>query len=99
METDETKLTGQAVRLQFKGLRFRAPSSDCPLDAYFMMYLVPEGARKLLLHKSEPIAEKYPLWKAFLVPLSHFSFSSASCSIEIVVYNYNVNREYVSVSY
>ncbi|KAL3982816.1 Copine family protein [Acanthocheilonema viteae] len=93
LETYETKLSSQAVHLQFKGHSLHAPSSDCPLDAYFMMYLVPEGASKLLLHKSEAIAEKHPVWKAFLVPISHFSFASASCSIEIDVYNYNVNRE------
>ncbi|CAG9532621.1 unnamed protein product [Cercopithifilaria johnstoni] len=93
LEVCETKLSGQAVRLQFKGHSLHAPSSDCPLDAYFMMYLVPEGAPKLLLHKSEAVAEKNPIWNTFLVPVSHFSFASVSCSIEIDVYNYNVNRE------
>lgn len=98
MEINETKLSGQAVRLQFKGHSLHAPSSDCPLNAYFMMYLVPEGAPKLLLHKSETIAEKNPVWRTFLVPISHFSFASASCSIGIDVYNYNINREYVSAA-
>ncbi|VIO87476.1 Uncharacterized protein BM_BM1879 [Brugia malayi] len=93
LETHEAKLSGQAVRLQFKGHSLHAPSNDCPLDAYFVMYLVPEDAPKLLLHKSEAIAEKNPVWKTFLIPISHFSFASASCSIEIDVYNYNVNRE------
>ncbi|VDK75390.1 unnamed protein product [Litomosoides sigmodontis] len=93
LEINEAKLSGQAVRLQFKGHSLHAPSSDCPLNAYFMMYLVPEGAPKLLLYKSEAITEKNPVWRTFLVPVSHFSFASASCSIEIDVYNYNVNRE------
>uniref|UniRef100_A0A8R1TUF6 VWFA domain-containing protein n=1 Tax=Onchocerca volvulus TaxID=6282 RepID=A0A8R1TUF6_ONCVO len=93
LETHEKKLSGQAVRLQFKGHSLHTPSSGCPLNAYFMMYLVPEGATKLLLYKSEAIAEKNPVWRTFLVPISHFSFASASCFIEIDVYNYNVNHE------
>ncbi|MCP9265867.1 Protein BONZAI 3-like protein [Dirofilaria immitis] len=93
LETHEKKLSGQAVRLQFKGHSLQAPSNDCQVYPYFMMYLIPEGAPKLLLHKSEAIAEKNPVWKTFLVPVSHFSYASASCSIGIDVYNYNINRE------
>ncbi|VDK64626.1 unnamed protein product, partial [Onchocerca ochengi] len=63
LETHEKKLSGQAVRLQFKGHSLHTPSSGCPLNAYFMMYLVPEGATKLLLYKSEAIAEKNPVDK------------------------------------
>uniref|UniRef100_A0A915PXK7 VWFA domain-containing protein n=1 Tax=Setaria digitata TaxID=48799 RepID=A0A915PXK7_9BILA len=93
LQTHEAKLSGRAVRLQFKGHNLQSPSLDCPLNAYLIMYLVPDDAPKLLLHKSEAIAEKNPMWRTFLIPVSHFSFSSVSCTVEIDVYNYNVNRE------
>ncbi|VDN03950.1 unnamed protein product [Thelazia callipaeda] len=92
LEAHEAKLSSQSVNLQFKSHGLRSPSS-CPLNAYFVMCLVPEGAASLLLYKSEAIADKNPLWKPFLVPVSHFSFASVSCSLEIEVYNYNVNRK------
>ncbi|VDN21697.1 unnamed protein product [Gongylonema pulchrum] len=49
LEAHEAKLSSQAVRLQFRGHSLPVPASGCPLNAYFMMFLIPEGAARLLL--------------------------------------------------
>uniref|UniRef100_F1L3T1 Copine-8 n=1 Tax=Ascaris suum TaxID=6253 RepID=F1L3T1_ASCSU len=87
-------IAAQAVRLQFCGHHISSPLDHCPINAYFIMLLSPEGAKRQLLYKSESIADKNPTWKSFVIPLSHFTCPSTStCSIEVDVYNYVANAE------
>ena len=89
LETRISKYANEALRLQFCGHSFHSPHDGHPLSTYFMVFLPSEESHLLLLYKSEPLPDKNPVWRSFLIPNSQ-SISQSS-SIEIAVYNNNVN--------
>lgn len=91
---NKTKESAEALRLHFKAVHLHSPCDSYPLNAYFIISLAANGGLKYLLYKSEPTADKNPIWKPFIIPLSNFFCSSLPDRlIQIDVYNNNINSE------
>ncbi|CAD6193495.1 unnamed protein product [Caenorhabditis auriculariae] len=87
----------QYLKMRFSGSHIHSPDG-LPLALYFVLVL-PTGPRNLLLYKSDVVKDdKNPQWAAFSIPLYILHFYN-ECSIQLRVFNQNVNHPDSYVGY